>query len=248
MKTINKFLESEFSKQLMIESIRIVNKWSSIHADNMANDTKFIQKNLTFESVGTNDERNYYQKTEKFLAIQSTLDDLNKVFIFLEIERDKIIEIYPKINSQEGYFKYHIENYIIRIYTIIDLVGKLGNLLYETNILDDDCNCYKFKEKVKKENVEIGGILEDILKYVDEIKKRRHTKIHTGEVEIEELIGISFWEDFSNFLPKEFDFNNSILKAMNEDRINDMINGLHSFLDLLIVKINNFLDMSINKL
>lgn len=128
------------------------------------------------------------------------------------------------------------------------MVGKLGNLLYETNIPNDDCNCYKFKEKVKKEYAEIGEILEDILKYVDEIKKRRHRKIHTGEVEIEELIGISFWEDFSDFLPKEFDFNNPILKSMNEGSFNNMINGLHSFLDLLIVKINNFLDKSINKL
>lgn len=97
MKTGNNFFESEFSKQLMIESIRIVNKWSSIHADNMENDSEYIQKNQTFESVGTIDEQNYYQKTEKFLAIQSTLDDINKVFIFLEIERDKILEIHPKI-------------------------------------------------------------------------------------------------------------------------------------------------------
>ena len=248
MKAIEKLFESEFSKKLMKETVNIVNKWSSIHVTNMENDREYSSKNPAFNSVGTIEEQKYYEKAEKFLAIQSTLEDIKKVFIFLEIERNKILEVYPKIDSQESYFKYHIENYIIRIYTIIDLVGKLGNLLYETGIPDDDCNGYKFKEKIKKENAEISELIEDILKFVEEIKKRRHKKIHTGEVEITELKGVSFWEDFSEFLSPEFDFNNPVLKSMNETKFNEMVDNLQTFLNSIVEKINSFLEKSINKI
>jgi uncharacterized FlaG/YvyC family protein len=248
MEAIKKLFESEFSKLLMKKTITIVNNWSSIHATSMEEDTEYFLTNSTFESVGTIEEQKCFKKSEKFIAIQNTLEDLNKVFIFLKIERNKILEIYPEIHSQESYFKYHIENYIIRIYTIVDLVGKLGNLLYETNIPDDDCNCYKFKEKIKKENSEIGELLEDILKFIDEIKKRRHSKIHTGEVEIKELTRVSFWEDFSEFLPAGFDFDNPILKSMNETNFNNMVKELQEFLNSLVIKINIFLDKSVSKI
>lgn len=246
--TTKKLYESEFSKKLMRESLKIVNKWSLIHSNNMENDSEYYLKNRSFNSVGNIDEQKYYQKTEKFLAIQSTLEDINKVFIFLKIDRNKILENYPEINSQENYFKYHIENYIVRIYTIVDLIGKLGNLLYETKIPDDDCNCYKFKEKIKKDNIEIGKLIEDILDYIDEIKKRRNKKIHTGIIEITELNGISFWEDFSEFLSPEFNYKNPIINLINEENFNKMIQKLYSFLDLLIEKIICFLNKSLNRI
>ena len=148
MKTTDKLFESKFSKKLMRKTAIIINKWSSIHAEKLKEGIEVYKNYKSFDSVGNVDEINYYEKAEKFWAIQNTLEDINKVFVFIEIDRSKILEFYPKIESQESYFKYHIENYIIRVYTIIDLVGKIGNLLYETKIPDEDCNCYKFKEKI----------------------------------------------------------------------------------------------------
>lgn len=247
MRAIGILFDSKFSEKLMTEARLIINKWSSIHAERMS-ETEYFKEHPTFESVGTQSELETYSKIEKFFAIQNTLNDINKVFTFLAIDKTKIVSIYPEIESQENYFIYHIENYIIRIYTIVDLVGKLGNLLYQTGIQDEDCNCYKFKEKIKVQNIEIGKMLEDILLHVDLIKKRRHKKIHTGEIEIDELKGISFWKDFSEFLPENFDFENPVLKEMNETRFQNMINELHAFLDSLVEKINIFLESSIDKI
>ena len=130
----------------------------------------------------------------------------------------------------------------------MDLVGQLGNLLYETKIKDKDCNCYIFKEKIKTEHREIADILEDILKYVNDRKKRRNKKLHTGILEIDELKSISFWEDFSDVLPESFDFNNPVLKSMNEEHFKNMIDELRSYLNTLVLKINKFFDNSLNKI
>ena len=147
--------------------------------------------------------------SKQIYKIYDKLRIFKKVFIFIEIDRNKIIEFYPNIESQESYFKYHIENYIIRVNTIMDLVGQLGNLLYETKIKDKDCNCYIFKEKIKTEHREIADILEDILKYVNDRKKRRNKKLHTGILEIDEL---------------------------------------RSYLNTLVLKINQFFENSLNKI
>lgn len=248
MKTTDKLFESKFSKKLMRKTAIIINKWSSIHAEKLKEGIEVYKNYKSFDSVGNVDEINYYEKAEKFWAIQNTLEDINKVFVFIEIDRSKILEFYPKIESQESYFKYHIENYIIRVYTIIDLVGKIGNLLYETKIPDEDCNCYKFKEKIKKDRPEIAELIEDILKYADDRKKRRHKKLHTGNLEIEELNGFSFWEDFRDVLPESFDFDNPILTLMNQVRFENMIDELRSYLNELILKINKFLDESLDKI
>ena len=248
MEAEKKLFESKFSKKLMEKTVDIINKWNNIHLNYMENDIEYSLKNIAFDSVGTIEEQLCFKKAEKFLAIQTTIQDIKKVFIFLNIDFNEILHVYPEIDSQESYFKYHVENYIIRIYTIIDLVGKLGNLLYQTGIKDEDCNCYKFKERIKEENAEISDSIEDILKFVEKIKKRRHNKIHNGKIEIVELSGVSFWQDYSEFLPPEFDFNNPILKSINENNFNEMIENLHTFLNTIVEKVNVFLDKSLNKI
>lgn len=247
MKTTDKLFECTFSKKLMKITRQIVNKWSSIHAENLQDSSK-NKDYKNFESVGTDEELNYYKYAEKFWAIQSTLEDLDKVFVFIEIDRNNITKFYPKIETQENYFKYHLENYIIRVYTVIDLVGKLGNLIYKTNIPDEDCNCYKFKEKIKKERPEIADLLEDILQYADEKKRKRHKKLHTGKLEIDELKGFSFWEDFGDVLPENFDYKNPILKLMNEEHFKNMVDELRKYIVELINKINKFLDKSLEQI
>ena len=126
------------------------------------------------------------------------------------------------------------------------LIGKLGNLLYDKGIDDKRCNGYNFKEELKKTHPERALLVEDILSHAKINKGKRHEKLHTGELEIEDLKGIPIWEDYSNVL--SIDFDNPILKEMTDKGIEEMINSLKDFLVLFVEKINLFLDESLDKL
>ncbi|RTY85830.1 Cthe_2314 family HEPN domain-containing protein [Flavobacterium sp. GT3R68] len=243
MTTINKLFESEFPSILLLKAGEISNKWSSLISEKLDKNRSYSEP---FESVGTKEEIEIYNKAQKFIAMQNAVEDIDIVFTFLQVDRNKILELHPNLNTQENYYKYHFENFIIRTYTIIDSLGKLGDSLYKTEI--KDCNCYKLKEKIKNEYPEIALSLENILTYSDENKTRRHTKIHSGEIEISEVRNIPFWEDYADVLPEIFDLKNPILLSMTNEKIEQMIAELKSYVVGLIEKINVFLDKSIDKI
>lgn len=243
MSATKKLFESKFPKNLLKQAIEVSNKWSLIHSEKVTENRSYSE---SFESVGTKEEIEIYNKSEKFFALQKAIEDIDIVFTFLQVDRNKIIEIHPNLNTQENYYKYHLENFIIRTYTIIDTLGKLGDAIYKTEI--KDCNCYKFKEKIKTEYPEIALTLENILNYSLENKTRRHNKIHSGELEIGEIKNIPFWEDYADVLPKTFDLKNSILLSMTNEKIEKMIDELKSYIEELIEKIIVFLDKSNDKI
>lgn len=243
MTTINKLFESEFPAILLKQAAKISNKWSLLISEKLQENTDFSEP---FESVGTQEEIEIYNKAEKFIALQNAVEDIDIVFTFLKVDRNKILKLNPNLNTQENYYKYHIENFIIRTYTIIDSLDKLGNAIYRTEIID--CNCYKLKEKIKKEYPEVALSLENILTYSLENKTRRHNKIHSGQIEISEIKNIPFWEAYADVLPETFDIKNSFLLSMTNEKIENMIVDLKSYIEELIAKINVFFDKSINQL
>lgn len=243
MTTINKLFESEFPAILLKQAAEISNKWSLLISEKLQENNGFSEP---FESVGTQEEIEIYNKAEKFIALQNAVEDIDIVFTFLKVDRNKILILNPNLNTQENYYKYHLENFIIRTYTIIDSLGKLGNAIYRTEIID--CNCYKLKEKIKKEYPEVALSLENILTYSLENKTRRHNKIHSGQIEISEIKNIPFWEDYADVLPETFDIKNSLLLSLTNEKIENMIVDLKSYIKGLIGKINVFFDKSINQL
>lgn len=236
-----KLFKSEFAAILLKQAGEISNKWSLIISEKLVENRSYSEP---FESVGTSEEKDVYNKALKFLSMQNAIEDMDMVFVFLKVDRNKILDL--DIGTQENYYKYHLENFIIRTYIIIDSLAKLGDALYNTAI--KDCNCYNLKEKIKNEYPEIAISLEKILEYSKDNKARRHEKIHTGEIEINEIKNIIFWEDYADVLPAEFDLKNSILISMRDEKIEQMIEELQSYINDLIEKINVFLDQSIDKI
>lgn len=102
-----------------------------------------------------------------YSALQTVIQDLEKTFVFLKIDYKKILEIYSDLPDKKSYYVYHFENYIIRVNTISDLCGKIGNLVYQTGISDEKSNGYNFKETIKNINVNISNKLEEILNCED---------------------------------------------------------------------------------
>lgn len=79
-----------------------------------------------YEEIGDTKEKQLKHIAHLYGLLQTSVKDLELVLIFLRIEnRKSITELFPALESQDQYFKYHLENFIIRIITITDVVGKL---------------------------------------------------------------------------------------------------------------------------
>lgn len=69
--------------------------------------------------------KNFFNLFNQFNTI---LSDLEKTIIFLNIENHQQIEkVFPKLEKAEDYYTYFIENYLIRINSLSDVLGKILN-------------------------------------------------------------------------------------------------------------------------
>lgn len=125
-------------------------------------------------SILTEDDKAILKMFEYVLSLQGVLKDIEKVLVFLQIDTKKIKKVYPLLNADEEYYKYHFENYIIRIIILQDIVGKLGNILYKTNIKDEKCNGYNFADALKKLDNPNHSHMSAILERSKDIKQTRH--------------------------------------------------------------------------
>lgn len=180
---------------------------------------------------------------EYFTSLQRVLQDIENVLVFLKIDTKKIRKIYPLLDTDEEYYKYHFENYIIRVISLQDIVGKLGNILYKTNIDDEKCNGYNFKEALKKNGNPKHSYISAILEQSIDIKKVRHKKLHRGIAEINNLRGVVFWDDLEKATSKKFD---RILHEMSAGDLSIQINEIEKetvkIIDLIIEFFDNSLD------
>lgn len=200
---------------------------------------------MDFDQFGT-DKEIQLKKIHKYFGLLGTImSDLEKVLIFLRIDnkRTKLQEIYPELESQKDYYIYHFENFIIRVTTITDIIGKLGNELYDTRLAK--VNGYSFKEEMKKYDENVVIILEKLLNKTKVIKDRRHEKIHKGETEINYLEGIAFWDNIQKLIKEEV---NPILEEYTKKSLLEAVNSVEIEIREIIVCINEFLDYSIPKL
>ena len=194
-----------------------------------------------------------YSTTEKkiqkvnnyFNSLITVISDIEKTIIFLKIKRETVLDIYPKLEYQKEYYKYHFENYIIRINSISDILGKLGNILYETNILDKKCNGYNFREKLIQIDKELANIIEKLLEKISYIKILRHQKLHKGDTEISYLENIIFFDNLEKFTGEKTD---PILVEYTENLILKEIESIEIEVVETIKIVNEFLNKSIGKL
>jgi len=193
----------------------------------------------------TEDDKSILKMFEYLNSLQEVLQDIEKVLIFLEIDTKKIKKIYPSLNADEEYYKYHFENYIIRIISLQDIVGKLGNILYNTNINDEKCNGYNFADTLKKLGNKTHSLVSAILERSRDIKKARHKKLHKGEGEIVQLKGIIFWDDLEKVTNQNFD---KILHQMSAEDLKAQINSIETETIEIIDSIIAFFDNSLDEL
>lgn len=193
---VDQMLSSKFA----VDFIKVLAPLTSAHMK------IFMENDVDYDDIGNDKEKKLKEISNLYGLLQTAVSDLELVLTFLRIENRKaILEIYPTIEAQEKYFKYHLENYIIRVITITDIIGKLGNLIFECGLDDEKCNGYSFKEKMKQVDGNIVTIVEKLLQKTKTIKDKRHKKLHTGKSEIGYFEGIVFYDDLSRLIKTEAD-------------------------------------------
>ena len=98
---------------------------------------------IDFESYGEEYELYFKKIFSKYNAIQGQLETLLKIPVFFDSIQS--MQIFEKIGISEiDYYKYHYENFLIRIVTVLDLCGKLGSVVFNLSGKEKDASYYKF--------------------------------------------------------------------------------------------------------
>jgi len=202
---------------------------------------------IDYNDFGTEKERKLKTILHFFSSIYSVLSDLSTTIMFLKKDRTLILEHYPNFEKQEEYYTYHFENYYIRLITLTDIVGKLGVLVYALDIVIERSNAYNFKEKARKEGFEnIAVITEKLIEKVDELKKERHKKLHTGVADIETLNGMVIWSDINKLIGEQK--TDEILEEHTDIKIKKEIEGIETRIAETVSVIKEFLEEATIKL
>ncbi len=202
-------------------------------------------KGTDYDEIGDAKEKQLKGIAHIYGLLQTTVSDLELVLTFLRVEdRKSITQVFPALESQEQYFKYHLENFIIRIITLTDIVGKLGNAIFETGLPEEKCNGYTFKEKIKQSDPNCSALIEKLLVETKEIKDRRHVKLHTGESKIGYFEGIVFWDELSKIIKSEA---SPLLDELTDTNIKNEINTLEKEIRNIISLVVDFTDYATDK-
>lgn len=174
------------------------------------------------------------------------LDDIDLTFQFLNKDRSLILVHYPELKYQEEYYRYHFENLYIRLASILDLIAKIGNDIYNLDIKSKNVSAYIFKDVANKKGFKsISLITENLIVQIEKFKKARHSKLHSGESKFDLLDNIVIWEDLLNFSDSETD---PILKKNTDEEIAEKIQEYNNETIEVVKTIRHFLNESTKQL
>lgn len=229
--------ETQFEKDLLTALLKFVPK----HFKEVLDDS-----NLDYKNYGTETEIKLKMILDHFSNLYTVLGDLDFTTIFLNKKRDLILEHYPEFESHKKYYNYHFENYYIRLVTLSDIIGRLGNLIYEFDIDAKKASAYVFKDKAKKEGyLEISRHTNRLIEKLELLKEERHKKLHTGEADIEAFENVVFWEDLNKIMGLETE---SILKEHTDKEVLKEMQNLEERTLEIVDIVKDFLEESNNKL
>ena len=221
----DKITESNFAKQLIGVTADITSSHVKLSLQN---------RSLNYDELGTDNEKLIKKTFNYYYNLTVSVKDLEMVIAFLEIEdRNKIRKVYPKIEKQKDYYNYHVENFIIRIISIADIIGKIGHVVFQTGIEDKRCNGYTFKDKIKNTVALLSSKIEALLEHTKSIKEKRHKMLHEGDKDFTYFYSVVVFEDFT----RDMDSDEAILrKGLTEEALKREIKTIKK-------EINNSVDM-----
>lgn len=225
-----KFLETEFSKDLITKSARLTAIFmkyflanvGSVEVDDYrkkgSKDDLIIKE--TFFNVS-----NLKTEFEKISKIPILIENITLVY---KLKENEVTEIFL--------IQYHYENFITRLVSLADIVAKVVNSVYELGIETKYCNCYPVMNRPEIVGTKTSTKLKELYEYLDDFRNNRHIIIHKGGFESEEIKSIDSNIFDESIIPLE-----DILKDWFEGNKNQEIKNLQLKMSEQIDKTDNLL-------
>lgn len=196
-------------------------------------------KSLKYHVIGTEREKCIKKAVECFANLQTIIEDLETVILFLKTDKNDIYKLYPSLTT-EDFYNYHLENYIIRINSIPDALAKLGNAICNLKIRKKDCTAFfLLRHKFIKKNNAIKKAMVQLIDKISKIKKMRNAKVHEGSTDIDYFKSVTCLDYINQLgmadpLIEEYaqKKKNEVIDSM-QNEINDIIKLTVDFLDCL---------------
>jgi hypothetical protein len=202
---------------------------------------------IDYNDFGTEKEKKLKIILQYFSSMYSVLSDLSTTIMFLKKDRALILVHYPSFENLKEYYKYHFENFYIRLSTLTDLIGKLGVLVYSLDIALERSYVHIFKDKARKKGFEkIAIIAENLIEQVDKFKKERNKKLHAGVADIETLNGVVIWSDINKLIGEQK--TDDVLEDYTDLKIMEEIEGIENTIIETVTIIKEFLEEATTKL
>lgn len=184
-----------------------------------------------------------YQLSNPFLRCLTTIeeleDDLNKVLVFIKRFPQKDYLAKNNIN-QFDYIRYHLEVYMHKIHTMLEVYRIWINDFYEIGLNHRDCSWNNLKGKKKIRDSQIRITLEDFYKTFKTTINNRHLNTHQAyykDEEMERLHRIWKLHNFSDYLG--FDKNEELKKLFPKYHLDEDINIFRKKKVNFVIESNN---------
>ena len=172
------FSEQLYTSTLSVKLIQLVKPIVSSHLEQYLAD-----KSLNYDELGDENEKKLKKSMTIYANLGTVVSDLEKVVVFLRLDKEKASQTYPNLSLEE-YYNYHLENYVIRLNSIPDILAQLGNTICNWGIPNKKCYGTVIPDSSKVPNEDIKNNMALLLSKISSIRTIRNEKIHKGDTEI----------------------------------------------------------------
>lgn len=243
MDTILKFdsflNESKFVRKLVIAATPIYGRHLK----------ESLDKNFSvpLESMGTEKEKHIKSIMDIIVVLSSYFDDLESVLKYLQVDKTKISALYGNSLDAEEYYKYHYDNFAVRLMTSIDICGKIGIAIYKLKIEERYANGYSFAKSTLIKNTKQADKVFKLSEFLESFAEHRHSKVHQGKSIDNRFDRIVFWESIGKNIG-DSTLNDPILDKYNREKILEAVSGIEEVISHTASLVIDFLDSMESKL
>ena len=143
--------------------------------------------------------------------------------------------------KEVDYYQYHFENFLVRLFSILDLCAKLGNELYKLGLSEKECNWYKFTHHSEITGKACCTALLSYANYLDKLKQDRHQIIHSGGYKSQEIESIETRIFNSDLIPIA-DVLQDWFNVQKEEELNRLSDYINNKIENTLNYVFTFLD------
>ena len=238
----NHINNSEFLRILLPESLQLTLRHRKEQKKNKITHQSYYE-------YGNENEIYLKRITKELCDFQDYFFDLIQLPTYLSVEKEKIEGFYDGKIKQDEYYKYHYDNFIIRIFTSIDICSKIGNIVLNLRIKESLCNWYKVaNHKLVKETASSIKLYE-FSNFLKHLKDHRNIKIHKGLSLNNQFDDFVFWEEIYKSLNKDIENEHmDLLNKLTKENIELKISEIVSVISVVMIHCFDFLDTLKDKL